>query len=77
MMEKTDISANEKKENLKQSYKNYNKLIDLGITDIKKGVSKENSDVQAFLRQGKAGTPSETKKSMTSVCNFINNFRYV
>ena len=27
------------------------------LKDIKKGVSKENSDVQAFLRQGKAGKP--------------------
>ena len=39
------------------------------LKDIKKGVSKENSDVQAFLRQGKAGKPSETKKGVSVLFN--------
>ena len=39
------------------------------LKDIKKGVSKENSDVQAFLRQGKAGKPSETKKGVSALFN--------
>ena len=39
------------------------------LKDIKKGVSKENSDVQAFLRQGKAGKRSETKKGVSALFN--------
>ena len=39
------------------------------LKDIKKGVSNENSDVQAFLRQGKAGKSSEAKKGVSALFN--------
>ena len=38
------------------------------LNDIKKGVSKENKDVSAFLRQGKAGK-SDTKKGVSALFN--------
>jgi hypothetical protein len=39
------------------------------LNDIKKGVSKQNKDVSAFLRQGKAGKSSETKKGVSALFN--------